>query len=164
MIAAQVAAASVDSVYASQALREVIARAASINGVVPPTLAGYQAHVESEMALILVDTLGRERSGQIEQMGGRVRWKPDSGFFTHIQGYRTQSTAFPISMVGLIQNWTVPMLYGQRLLLGLDFNVAPEEGTTRPMQRRDTLRAVHPFAVDRELYYRFTGGDTVGTI
>jgi hypothetical protein len=164
IIVAQVAVASVDSTYASQALREVIARAATTNGVVPPTLAGYRAHIETEMALILVDTLGRERSGQIEQMGGHVRWKPDSGFFTHIEGYRTQSTGFPISMVGVIQNWTVPMLYGQRLLLGLDFNVPPEEGTTRPRQRRDTIRAVHPFANDRELYYRFTGGDTVGTI
>src|SRR6185503_1503460 len=56
------------------------------------------------------------------------------------------------------------MLYGQRLLLGLDFSVPPEEGTTRPRQRRDTIRAVHPFATDRELYYRFSGGDTVGTV
>ncbi len=165
LIVAQVAAASVDSTYSSQALRDVIARAAQANRVVPPTLASYQAHVESEMALILVDTLGRERTGQVEQMGGRARWTPDSGLVTHIEGYRTQSTGFPVSMVGVISNWTVPMLYGQRLLLGLDFSTPPEEtaGRRRP-QRRDTIRAVHPFAADRESYYRFSGGDTVGTI
>jgi hypothetical protein len=165
MIVAQVVAAvSVDSTYSSPALKQAVALAAQANRVVPPTLASYQAHVETEMALILVDTLGRERTGQVEQMGGHVRWRPDSGFFTHVEGYRTQSTGFPISMVGVIRNWTVPMLYGQRLLLGLDFSVPPEEGTTRPRQRRDTIRAVHPFASDRELYYRFSGGDTVGTI
>src|SRR6185295_3710493 len=165
MIVAQVAAVfPADSTYSSAALRQTVARAAEANRVVPSTLASYQAHVETEMALILVDTLGRERTGQVEQLGGRVRWKPDSGFFTHIEGYRTQSAGFPVSMVGVIRNWTVPMLYGQRLLLGLDFSVPPEEGTTRPRQRRDTIRAVHPFATDRELYYRFSGGDTVGTV
>ena len=145
MIVAQIAAAGGDSIYASVALRETVARAAAINRVVPPALAAYQAHVETEMALILVDTLGRERTGQVEQMGGTVRWRPDSGFFTHIEGYRTQSSGFPISMIGVIRNWTVPMLYGQRLLLGLDFSVPPEEGTTRTRRRRDTLRAVHRF-------------------
>ena len=165
LVVAQVAGARpVDSIYSSPALRAVVARAAQASRVVPPSLASYQAHVETEMALILVDTLGRERSGQIEQLGGRVRWRPDSGFFTHIEGYRTQSTGFPISMIGVIRNWTVPMLYGQRLLLGLDFSVPPEEGTAPTRQRRDTIRAVHPFATDRELYYRFTGGDTIGTI
>src|SRR5205085_12298418 len=132
MIVAQVTASvSVDSTYASTALRQTIALAAEANRVVPAKLASYRAHVETEMAMILVDTLGRERTGQVEQMGGRVRWRPDSGFFTHIEGYRTQSTGFPISMVGVIRNWTVPMLYGQRLLLGLDFSVPPEAGTTR---------------------------------
>jgi hypothetical protein len=165
IIVAQVAAAApVDSTYASQALRGVVARAAIANGVVPPTLSAYQAHVESEMALILVDTLGRERTGQVEQMGGRARWNPDSGLITHIEGYRTQSTGFPVSMVGVISNWTVPMLYGQRLLLGLDFSNPEDANTRRRPQRRDTIRAVHPFAADRELYYRFTGGDTIGTI
>ena len=165
LILAQVTVARpVDSVYSTPALRAVVTRAAQASRVVPPSLASYRAHIETEMALILVDTLGRERSGQIEQMGGQARWRPDSGFFTHIEGYRTQSSGFPISMVGVIRNWTVPMLYGQRLLLGLDFSTPPEEGTTRPRQRRDTIRAVHPFAADRELYYRFAGGDTIGTI
>ena len=72
MIVAQVAASTPsDSIYSSNALRGVIARAAEANRIVPPTLASYRAHVESEMALILVDTLGRERTGQGRDGGGR---------------------------------------------------------------------------------------------
>jgi hypothetical protein len=165
VVVAQLAAVqSVDSTYASPALRDLIDRAAVANAIVPPTLASYRAHVETEMAMILVDTLGRERTGQVEQMGGTVQWRPDSGFFTNVEGYRTQSSGVPISLLGVIRNWTVPMLYGQRLLLGLDFSETPEPGTTKVGQRRDTLRAVHPFGADRRLFYRFTGGDTIGFI
>lgn len=165
LIVAQVVSAQpADSTYASAALRATIGRAAVTNRVVPSTLASYSAHLESEMALIIVDTLGRERTGQIEQMGGTARWTPDSGYVARIEGYRTQSTGVPVSMAGLARNWTIPMLYGQRLLLGLDFNPPPEERQTRVGQRRDTLRAVHPFALDREAFYRFSGGDTVGFV
>jgi hypothetical protein len=163
LVVAQVASASQvpDSTYASPALRAVVQRAAVSNRVVPATLASYKAHLETEMALILVDTIGRERTGQVEQLGGTARWNPTTGYLAHIEGYRTQSAGFPISMAGMIRNWSVPMLYGQRLLLGLDFTT---DEKPRVGQRRDTLRAVHPFATDRDLYYRFTGGDTVGFV
>jgi hypothetical protein len=166
IVIAQIAApiGRVDSTYESAALRATVARAAVANRVVPPTLGAYRAHLETEMALIIVDTLGRERTGQVEQLGGTGRWTPDSGFNAHIEGYRTQSTGVPISLAAMIRNWTIPMLYGQRLLLGLDFSTPPEEQPARVGQRRDTLRAVHPFATDRDLYYRFTGGDTVGSV
>ncbi|HEY9230139.1 MAG TPA: hypothetical protein VIP11_26035, partial [Gemmatimonadaceae bacterium] len=54
----------------------------------------------------------------------------------------------------IARGWTVPSLYGNRLSLGVYFG-----GGRR--RAADTLRAVHPFAVDRDQYYRFTGGDTV---
>jgi hypothetical protein len=163
MIAAQVAAAQpVDSTYASASLRALVARSASANRAVPAALSGYRAHLETEMALIIVDTLGRERTGQIEQMGGTARWTPDSGFLAHVQGYRMQSTGVPVSMTGMTRNWAIPSLYGQRLLLGVSFVPPAEERPSRPGQRRDTIRAVHPFADDRDIYYRFTGGDTIG--
>src|SRR4051812_22873029 len=157
-----VAAPQADSAYASPALREMVARAATVNAVVPASLAAYTARIETEMALIIVDTLGRERTGQLEQMGGSARWKPDSGFTVHIEGYRTQSSGVPIPMVSVVRNWSIPMLYGQRLSLGLDFSDPNER--PRVGQRRDTLRAVHPFAADRGLYYRFSGGDTIGFV
>ena len=165
LIVAQVAAAqSVDSTYASAALRAIVDRAATANRSVPATLMSYKAHLESEMALIIVDTIGRERTGQIEQMGGTARWRPDSGFIADIQGYRMQSTGVPISMAGMARNWAIPFLYGQRLLLGISFTPPPEEQRPRVGQRRDTVRAIHPFADDRDLYYRFNGGDTAGAV
>jgi hypothetical protein len=164
LVVAQVAGVSPESTYASSELRGVVERAARANRVVPPTLASYRAHLESEMALIIVDTLGRERTGQVEQFGGFARWNADSGLVTNIAGYRIQTTGLPISMAGVIRNWTVPMLYGQRLLLGLDFSTPDAERKPRVGQRRDTIRAVHPFAADRELYYRYSGGDTITVI
>src|SRR6478735_2483600 len=95
---AQSAAVSAESLYTSPALRTTVQRAAVANGLVPPTLAKYQAHLETEMALIIVDTLGRERTGQIEQLGGTARWAPDSGFHAHVEGYRMQTTGVPMSM------------------------------------------------------------------
>jgi hypothetical protein len=168
LIAAQVAAAQpTDSTYASASLRAVVDRAATANRNVPATLMAYRAHLETEMALIIVDTLGRERTGQIEQMGGTGRWSPDSGFVANIQGYRMQSTGVPVSMAGMARNWAIPYLYGQRLLLGVSFASPPEEqrpGRRLDPKRPDSIRAVHPFADDRDRYYRFTGGDTVGTV
>jgi hypothetical protein len=157
-----VAAPQADTAYVSPALREMVTRAAAVNAVVPASLASYTAHIETEMALIIVDTLGRERTGQLEQMGGSARWRPDSGFTVHIEGYRTQSSGLPIPMVSVVRNWSIPMLYGQRLSLGLDFS--DPDARPRVGQRRDTLRAVHPFAEDRGLYYRFSGGDTIAFI
>jgi hypothetical protein len=165
LVVAQVSAAvPADSTYAFAALRDMVEHAATANRIVPATLASYRAHIETEMALIIIDTLGRERTGQVEQMGGTASWNPDSGFLTVVEGYRSQSTGVPISMTSVIRNWSVPMLYGQRLLLGLDFNTAADDKPARVGQRRDTLRAVHPFAVDRSLYYRYSGGDTIGFI
>src|SRR3569833_125279 len=57
----------------------------------------------------------------------------------------------------MIRGWTVPSLYGERLSLGVYFN-------RRSRGNRDTLVAVHPFARDRDTYYRFSGGDTVATL
>ena len=166
VVFAQIAIAPVqgESTYTSAGLRATIGRAAAANRIVPPSLAAYRAHLETEMALIIVDTLGRERTGQVEQMGGVARWNPSEGFDARIQGYRTQSTGVPVSMAGMVKNWSIPMLYGQRLLLGLDFGFPGDEAPSRRPGRRDTLRAVHPFATDRESYYRYSGGDTVGFV
>ena len=170
LVVAQLVASApkVDSTYASAALRAEIDKAVQSNRTIPTTLAGYRAHIESEVALIIVDTLGRERTGQIEQMGGTAHWRADSGFLAYIEGYRMQSAGVPMSMAGQMRNWAIPSLYGQRLLLGVSFEPPPEERSTRPrtrvQTRRDSTRAVHPFADDRERYYRFTGGDTIATI
>ena len=164
LVAAQVAVQQqIDSVYASDALRNAVRSAAVANRVAPPTLQGYRAHLETEIALIIVDTLGRERTGQIEQLGGTATWSAQTGYEAHVGGYRSQSAGIPVSMVGMLRGWSLPMLYGQRLLIGIEGGRAASD-TARSGSRRDSLIAVHPFAADRERYYRYAGGDTIGAI
>src|SRR5450759_2138566 len=100
-----------------------------------------------------------------EQLGSTATWSRDSGYDAHVIGYRTQSAGgFPISMVGLIKGWSLPMLYGERLLIGIEGSRDSSGILTRRGNRRDTLIVVHPFAADRDQYYRYSGGDTVAVL
>ena len=161
LLFAQIAAAP-DSVYASSAVRALVFRAAVANHAPPPAFGGYRAHVESELALLLRDTVGRERAAQLEQLASSVTWTRDGTYEMHVVGYRNQSLGSPFSTLSYIRGWTEPSLYGERLRMGAQF--VPDSNSRRPASdtvRRDTLVAVHPFARDREQYYRYSGGDTV---
>jgi hypothetical protein len=156
LLCAQLAAAQpVDSPYASAALRRVVARAAAENRLPPPALKSYRSHIETELSLLIRDTLGRERSAEVEQLATRALWTRDDRYDLHIVGYRAQNVGVPYSTLSLIRAWTVPTLYGERLSLGAYFS------RTR---QRDTLVAVHPFAADRDKFYEYSGGDTVATL
>ena len=102
--------------------------------------------------LIIRDTLGREHSAEIEQIASDGSWSRNGRYELHIVGYRSQNIGVPYSTMSIIRAWTVPTLYGERLSLGAYFVAA---------NRRDTIVAVHPFAADRERFYKFSGGDTV---
>ena len=138
--------------YSSEALRGMIAMAAESNRLPPPTLRGYRSRIETETALIIRDTLGREHSAEIEQIASEGRWSRNGRYELHIIGYRSQNIGVPYSTMSIIRGWTVPTLYGERLSLGAYFTAA---------NRNDTIVAVHPFAADRERFYTFSGGDTV---
>lgn len=151
------AVAPKDSVYSSAALRELIAAAAVENHRPPPSLRGYESHIETEASLLVRDTLGREHSAEIEQLATRATWNRNAGAYDlHIIGYRSQSVGVPYSTLSIVRGWTVPSLYGERLSMGAYF--APSR------RRNDTLIAVHPFAADRDNFYHFSGGDTVATL
>src|SRR5438034_762828 len=108
LVAAQLTVATPrdsDSVYGSSRLRALVAAAADANREAPARLAGYRGHLESEIGLLIIDTIGRERTGQVEQVASTIRWSRDSGYETHVVGYRTQSAGFPISMVGMFNGW-----------------------------------------------------------
>src|SRR5438034_7928125 len=94
---AQVPDSSKDSTYSTPALRDFIGRAALENRVPPISLAGYKATVESELALILRDSLGRETVGQIEQLAARADWERSGAYDLHIVGYRSQTVGVPYS-------------------------------------------------------------------
>ncbi len=144
-----------DSTYSSPALRGLISAAADSNRLPPRELRGYTSRVETEVGLIIRDSLGREYAGEIEQLTSRATWRRDGPYDLHVIGYRAQTVGVPYSSLSIVRGWTVPTLYGERLSLGAYMTRA---------NRRDTLLTVHPFAADRDQYYRFTGGDTVTTL
>lgn len=147
-----------DSTYSSGALRALVGRAATANHAPPPSFRGYRAHVESELSLLLRDTLGRERAAQLEQLASSIQWQRGGTYEMHVVGYRAQGLGSPISTLSFIRGWTEPSLFGERLRLGALF--AGDSGR-RDSTRTDTIVVVHPFASDRDRFYRFSGGDTV---
>jgi len=155
---AQLSAAA-DPIYSSPAVRDLVNGAAIANHAPPPAFAGYRAHVESEFSLLLRDTLGRERSAQIEQLASAVHWTRGGSYEMHVLGYRSQSIGSLVSMMSFVNGWTEPSLYGERLMLGVQ--IGPDSARRRKHAQSDTIIAVHPFASDREQFYRFSGGDTV---
>src|SRR5256714_8332660 len=162
-----------DSVYATRALNEFIARAALENRAPPASLFGYRAKVESELTLILRDSLGRELVGQVEQIAAGAEWEHTGRYDLHVVGFRSQSIGAPYSALTWTKMWTVPTLYGNRLLIGFNEGLAWQRDTAEVRKRaeraakarrdttREPYRIVHPLAIDRDRYYRFRGGDTV---
>jgi hypothetical protein len=148
-----------DSIYSSAALRDLVAAAADANRRVPDSLAAYRSRIETEASLLVRDTLGREHTAEIEQLASDARWERGGRYDLHIVGYRSQSVGVPYSTLTIARGWTVPVLYGERLSLGVYFN-----SRRRRSAQPDTLVGVHPFARDRDRYYRFSGGDTVTTL
>jgi hypothetical protein len=162
-----------DSVYATAALRDFVARAAIQNRAPPLSLTGYDATVETELALILRDSLGREAVGQIEQLAAQAAWERSGRYELHVVGFRSQSLGAPYSALTFTRMYTVPTLYGNRLFVGMNDGLPRTRADTvaarRRMRRdtaagRDRFRAIHPLAFDRDGFYRFTGGDTVATM
>jgi hypothetical protein len=151
-------ATPVDSTYSSEALRALVSRATVANRTPPPSFVGYRAHVESELSLLLRDTLGRERAAQLEQLASSIEWQRGGAYEMHVVGYRAQGLGSPISTLSFIRGWTEPSLFGERLRLGALF---VGDSVRRDSTRTDTIVVVHPFASDRDRFYRFSGGDTV---
>ena len=162
-----------DSVYSTPALREFIGRAAVQNRAPPRTLTGYDATVESELALIIRDSLGREIVGQIEQLAARAEWARDGRYDLHVVGFRSQSLGAPYSALTFTRMYTVPTLYGSRLSIGMNDGLPRTRADSAAARRRairsvasgrEAFRSIHPLAPDRDRYYRFEGGDTVATL
>ena len=142
-------------VYSSSALRDMVVAAAAANHRPPAQLREYRSHIETELALLLRDTLGREHAAEVEQLASEAHWTRAERYELHIVGYRAQNIGVPYSTLSIVRGWTIPTLFGERLSLGAYIAGA---------NSRDTLIAVHPFAADRERYYHYSGGDTVAVL
>lgn len=158
--------------YGTPALAAFIDTAAAANRQPPPALRGYHADVESELSLILRDTLGREAIAQVEEVALRARWHRGGDYNLHVVGYRSASVGVPYSALSFTRSWTIPSLYGDRLMLGVD--IVGGNWSRRPASKRDSLKerssprvffqAIHPLAIDRSRFYRFDGGDTIAFV
>lgn len=145
-------AACDDSTYATPALRSLVGAAAVQNARLPADLLGYQADLESEIALVLRSGPEKESALQIEQVESRLHWRRPDDVEQRIVGYRARSVALDVSALTYFKRpWIAPVLYGNRLRLLLSRG----EDTPAPAS------AIHPFARDRDAYYQFRGGDTV---
>ena len=171
LLALQLAAAAPPdtATYATPAVRAVVTAAAEANRRVPAALRGYEASVESEVAIVSRRDDGAEVVASVEQMASRLRWERPGDFEQRVVGYRSQMLGFSISTLGLFdQGWIVPSLYGNRMALFFGRDTARarrgRDGTRRQDRRRRVDYAVHPFAEDRERVYRYAGGDTVATV
>lgn len=162
-----------DSVYVTPALRDFLGRAALANRAPPSQLLGYTARLESELAFVLRDSLGREMVGQVEQLAARAEWGRDGRYDVHVVGYRAQTMGNPYSALTFTRMYSVPTLFGDRVALGMNDGVPLSKSDSVARQKRAArdsaaerprFRAVHPLATDRARYYRFTGGDTVAII
>jgi hypothetical protein len=155
-------AASSDSVSAvkahrSEQLDSLLAEASRVNARIPDRLRAYRARIETEMSLLLIDSAGQERTGQIEQIESDVRWRALDRYDQRVVGYRSQAVGPMFSLMSIFGGWTTPTLYGNELELG----VTPTETAERmPAGATRTSLTVHPLASARDSFYTFAGGDT----
>jgi len=75
----------------SSALGAFLNDAARVNAQIPGRLQAYRARIETEMSVVVLDSGGRERSTQIEQIASDVRWRAPDRYDQRVIGYRSQS-------------------------------------------------------------------------
>src|SRR5438128_10693995 len=144
----------------SPGLSTLLAEAARVNDQIPNRLMAYRARIESEMSLVLLDSGGRERTAQLEQIASDVRWRAPDRYDQRVIGYRNQSIGPTFSLMSFFGGWTVPTLYGNRLQLGVTSATDPH----RVMSAGRRSLAIHPLAANRDQYYLYEGGDTAVTL
>ncbi len=144
----------------SSALAALLAEAGRVNALVPDRLRAYRARIETEMSVVVLDSGGRERTTQLEQIASDVRWRAPDRYDQRVIGYRSQSIGPTFSLMSFFGGWTVPTLYGNRLQLGVTSASDPNKVINAA---RRTL-AIHPLAANRDQYYLYEGGDTAVTL
>ena len=141
-------------------LERLLLEAAQINAQIPERLRAYRARVESEMSLALIDSGGRERTAQLEQVASDVRFRTPDRYDQRVIGYRSQTVAPTFSLMSIFGGWTTPTLYGNRLQLG----VTSASSSNRTVNPGNASFAIHPLAFNRVSYYVYEGGDTAVTL
>ena len=158
LLAALLALSPPDTLCATQALCELVARAAQVNQL-PGNLASYTADVESEVAVITIRPDRIDSPDAVEEFRSQVTWHRDAPFERHTIGYRSRNAALPIAPVRyLLMGTIVPLTYGDRIAV-LPRNVGRDSVGAHALDL-DLVYAVHPLARDRAEHYRYVRADT----
>ncbi len=171
MLPLQAALGPGDSTYASARVQRLVTRAAAAEAQPPEGLTSFTGHMESEIAVLVRDSMGTETATQVEQFAGRVSWRRDGALLQRVTGYRARLLGFTLSALTYLRSpWIVAPIYGDRVVVPLlSDSVEPARSRAGPRarhgsgarrRRRVLRRLVAPFASDRAEYYRFSGGDT----
>src|SRR5207237_4264962 len=144
----------------SSSLATLLAEAARVNAQIPNRLMAYRARIESEMSLVLLDSGGRERTAQLEEIASDVRWRAPDRYDQRVVGYRHQSIGPTFSLMSFFGGWTIPTLYGNRLQLG----VTSASDPNKPVSAARGSLTIHPLAANRDQDYLYEGGDHAATL
>jgi hypothetical protein len=151
--------------YATPEVRRIVDRATELNRRVPAGLGEYTVKVESEISIGTLRREGQEAAFTIEQVASELHWNRSGEFEQHVIGYRAQQSGLTFATLGFFRDaWVVPSLYGNRIALLFGSDTGRSSGRRPRGADGRTIFAVHPFADDRERYYRYSGGDTVVTL
>jgi len=154
-----------DSIYATPALRALVAEAAERNAL-PADLESYEARVETEIGVLSRRPGEEEGVAAVEQVASELRWSAaGERYEQHVTGYRVQQVGLNLSILSILgTGWVTPTLYGNRVRIRSVNDSSPDAGRGRRRRgraRRHTMAFIHPLAADRERVYRYGGGDTV---
>ena len=145
--------------YSSPALRALVARAEAANAAPTPGLLAYSARYESEVAMVKLLPGRIEGASTIEQTAGQFTWVRGKGYGQHQEGYRVVTTGVPLpAAAALSKGWIVPNLAGPEYDV---FGASSGAATLAGIDSSGRFSVNSPLAPDRDLYYRFEGGDTV---
>src|SRR5256714_14808417 len=126
-------------------LAALLREAARINSQIPDRLRAYRAHIESEMSVVVLDSGGRERSTQIEQIASDGRWRAPDRYDQRVVGYRSQSIGPTFSLMSFFGGGAGAALYGNQPRPG----VGAASGPGQILNNARPNLAVPPPAYDR---------------
>lgn len=153
--------APADSLCATRALCQLVARAAEANRA-PGRLASYTARAELEASVISVKDEVVNGPTAVQQVETEVSWERTGPFVQRAIGTRSRFSQVPLSgMRYLLIGWIVPLTYGDRFPVfgkqsGGDVALSAPDDVDPNL-----IYAVHPLATDREQFYRFVRADTL---
>jgi hypothetical protein len=146
-----------DSIWDSEATRELVNRVIRTGTTVPAGLQDYHATMGAVIHLSLrADTAqGGELPVTVDEFAGEVRWERDGDLLQTVHGHRVRLLApAPYTLGSLLDApWIIPHLYGNTINV---FSLSPAPGG-----RTVLARAVHPFSFRGIDFYHYRSGGRV---